>query len=548
MRLTIVGSGASAVHCAATALDRGLEVEMIDVGRHGANAVRPHDSFERLKETHLDPAAYFLGERFEAVSLPDDDREYYGFPPNKLFVFEGVDGFRQRSSGFTPLLSFARGGLAETWTAGVFPFHDAELADFPFGLGELMPYYDRIAARIGVSGVEDDLAAHFPVHRHLEEPLRLDDHSRDLLERAAARRDRLAREARCVVGRSRIATLSRPHGERPACTYLGRCLTGCPTGALYTPSMTLAECARRPGFTYTPGRLARVFRIDASRRITSLVMERVEDGALEERPVETLVLAAGTLASSKIVLDSWWLATGERPQLTGLMDNRQVLVPFVNWSRIGRAHDPDTYQYHQIAFALPTSDPRETIHALVTTLKSAMIHPIVKSLPFDMATSLAIFGDTHGALGLVNVNFPDHRREECSLSIEPAPSAEARSDPRAIPRTTLIVRYVPAQGERARIRAGLARVRRALRVLGCFVPPGMSHVRPMGASVHYAGTIPMSAEARPWTTAPDCRFRGIENLFLADGTTFPFLPAKNLTFTLMANASRIADGIGLGGS
>jgi hypothetical protein len=26
-----------------------------------------------------------------------------------------------------------------------------------------------------------------------------------------------------------------------------------------------------------------------------------------------------------------------------------------------------------------------------------------------------------------------------------------------------------------------------------------------------------------------------------DGTTFPFLPAKNLTLSLMANAARIAD-------
>ena len=31
-----------------------------------------------------------------------------------------------------------------------------------------------------------------------------------------------------------------------------------------------------------------------------------------------------------------------------------------------------------------------------------------------------------------------------------------------------------------------------------------------------------------------------ENLYLVDGVTFPFLPAKNLTFTLMANAARIA--------
>jgi choline dehydrogenase-like flavoprotein len=68
----------------------------------------------------------------------------------------------------------------------------------------------------------------------------------------------------------------------------------------------------------------------------------------------------------------------------------------------------------------------------------------------------------------------------------------------------------------------------------------MSHVRPMGASVHYAGTFPMSREVRPWTTDPDCRSRDFANLWIADGSSFPFLPAKNLTFTLMANAVRVA--------
>jgi choline dehydrogenase-like flavoprotein len=68
----------------------------------------------------------------------------------------------------------------------------------------------------------------------------------------------------------------------------------------------------------------------------------------------------------------------------------------------------------------------------------------------------------------------------------------------------------------------------------------------MGASVHYAGTIPMTREDRPWTATPNGRLRGVDNLVLVDGTTFPFLPAKNLTFTLMANASRIADAIARG--
>jgi len=61
----------------------------------------------------------------------------------------------------------------------------------------------------------------------------------------------------------------------------------------------------------------------------------------------------------------------------------------------------------------------------------------------------------------------------------------------------------------------------------------------MGASVHYAGTIPMQRDRAPHTTNPNGRSHDYPNLVLADGATFPFLPAKNLTFTLMANAVRI---------
>ena len=68
----------------------------------------------------------------------------------------------------------------------------------------------------------------------------------------------------------------------------------------------------------------------------------------------------------------------------------------------------------------------------------------------------------------------------------------------------------------------------------------MSHTRPMGASVHYAGTLPMSREARPWTTDEYGRSREFDNVWFVDGATFPSLPAKNVTFTLMANAVRIA--------
>jgi choline dehydrogenase-like flavoprotein len=63
----------------------------------------------------------------------------------------------------------------------------------------------------------------------------------------------------------------------------------------------------------------------------------------------------------------------------------------------------------------------------------------------------------------------------------------------------------------------------------------------MGASVHYAGTLPMSRRRAAYATSEYCQSHDFGNLYIVDGTTFPFLPSKNLTFTLMANAVRVAE-------
>jgi choline dehydrogenase-like flavoprotein len=530
----VVGSGASAVHFAQSALERGHDVTMVDVGRRRPDPVRPDDSFEDLKRNLDDPVAHLLGESFESVTYAGVKGEYYGFPPNKKYVFEGVGPARVHANGFEPLTSFAQGGLAEAWTAGAFPYHAEEITDFPFSFDELAPYYDLVAGRIGISGAQDDLARSYPVHANLQPALDLDEHSRVLLERYEAKRDTFA-ELGFTLGRSRVATLSREWNGRSACTKLGRCLLGCPTEALWTPLVTLRELRKHERFTYRDGLLARSFRYDANGKITTLVVQAIAGGDVEEIPVDRLVLGAGTLSSSKIMMESWYEQTGEILRLPGLMDNRQVLLPFLNPSLFRRPHDPETYQYHQITMALEGETGRDRVHGLITTLKTASIHPIVQNVPLDVRTALWVFRNLHAALGLVNVNFPDRRRADCYLTLGGS-SLVGRSGAPA-----LRIHYEPPAGERGRIARTTRRFRKALRALGCFVPPGMSHVRPMGASVHYAGTLPMTSENEPFTTTPTGRSREFANLWFVDGTTFPFLPAKNLTFTLMANAARIAE-------
>lgn len=530
-RVLIVGSGASGVHFALSLLRRGYEVLMLDAGNTRSRTFEPALSFRELKATLPDPVSYFLGEGFEAVVYPDRHGEYYGFPPNKSYVFWPLPGFEIQAHGFFPLVSFAQGGLAETWTGGVYPFNEAELGDFPFTYGEIEPFYDEVAQRIGISGVRDDLEKFIPLHQNLLPPLDLDEHSALLLNEYEKHKALLNRELRCYFGRSRIATLSRDLDGRQRCSYLGRCLWGCPNRSFYTPSLTLNECMQYEHFQYISGLYADHFIINSKNIVTRIVARSVQDQTLYEFPVDKLVLAAGTICTSRIFLESIFQNEGKIAKLDGLMDNRQILVPFINLKMVGKHYNPESYQYHQIALGISSNNSKEYIHGLITTLKSSLIHPILQNLPFDLKTSTRIFRKLHASLGLINLNFYDTRQQENYLTL---------TVDKASRKSTLMINYLPHENQLEALEKAVKTVKRALRKLHCFVPPGMLHVRPMGASVHYAGTLPMSREKRPFTTSADGQSHDFENLFVVDGSTFPFLPAKNITLTLMANAIRVA--------
>ena len=199
-------------------------------------------NFDSLNEKLPDPAEYFLGEEYEAVILPggDDDyiTQYYGFPSSKNYVFKPAKTFDYEADGMVPLVSFAQGGLAEAWTGGAYPLNDAELDEFPFGYEDIRPYYEEVTRRIGINGAADDLARFIPVSEALLLPLDLDENSEDMLARYQRRKTTINKKYGCSMGRSRVTTLNQDQDGREGCTCCGRCLWGCPNGALYTPSLT----------------------------------------------------------------------------------------------------------------------------------------------------------------------------------------------------------------------------------------------------------------------------------------------------------------------
>ena len=530
-RILVVGSGASGVHYALTALDKGHEVTMLDVGHPEPPTQLSEATFEQLKEQLDDPVQYFLGRQAETVVYPSTDAKYYGFPSSKDYVFATAESFTVKGAGFEPLISFAQGGLAEAWTGGVYAFNDDDLADFPFGYADLEPYYRQVAARIGISAARDDIAQFSPYDEQSQEPLRLDAHSRQLLERYGRRRHYLNQRLHFYLGRSRVATLSRDHRGREACDYLGRCFWGCPRRALYAPSATLRELCARPNFKYLPGHLAEFFSCDTG-RLTGLIATSLEDRQRKVFTADRYVLAAGTLCSSKIMLDTIYRNSGRIERLPGLMDNRQIMMPFISTHMVGQPVDTATYQFHQLALGIRSAQPRAYVHGQITTLKATAVHPIIQNIPLDLRAALRLFRTVHSALGVANVWLHDERRADNYLTIRPIPGVDT---------TELVISYsCDPPGEVASLELIRRTLRRGLRQLGCFVPPAMTRVLNRGASVHYAGTLPMTTQPTRLGTTPSSQSYDFENLWIIDGAVFPFLPAKNLTLTLMANAARVA--------
>jgi choline dehydrogenase-like flavoprotein len=296
--------------------------------------------------------------------------------------------------------------------------------------------------------------------------------------------------------------------------------------------MTLRRLRRHPRFRYLSGLYVEYLET-AEGRVRRVLASPLGGGEPVGYSADHYVLAAGTLNTSRIVLETHYRATGQVVDLPGLMDNRQIMMPFLSLGMLGKPVSTRSYQFHQIALGISHGPGEEFVHGQITALKAASVHPIIQSMPVDTRSAIAIFQSTHASLGVANVWLHDRARSENRLTLRPDGSG----------RMALGIRYRPAPDDRRQITRTLAAMRHALWKLGAVVPPGMTRVLAHGSSIHYAGTLPMTPDARPFTTSPEGRSRDMVNLSIADGAAFPFLPAKNLTYTLMANAVRIASAL-----
>ena len=507
----IIGSGAAGV--AAAYELRSKNVLMLDVGIPSHSQKLPDGNFYDLKKSGLLDHELIFGKGYNtlqsslaSVSLKLK-RPLFNFV-NETPPCAPVDAL----SSFNTFLSYARGGLANAWGAGVFRFNDSDLKYFPYSYSDLLPHYKVLNDIIGISGTTDDLYQYLGNAENLLPPLRLSGVSDRVLQRYHRRRH-IWEDAQVTLGRLHLAILSQNYKNRTSYSFENKDFFE-QHDSIYNPQHTLNALLEKNEIQYLPGHLVESY-VENDTGITVHARNIIDKGYVSFLGAK-LIIATGAINSARLVLASNKDCDARIP----ILDNPVSFTPFIFPRLIGTALEKDSFSSGELLVVDSSSD--EAIQGTFYNLNGPLRADLLKEFPLSMRGNIIASKYLLPAIGVLQSFYPNtfsshnfmQRRSDGSLHIE-------------------FTNHVATTFEQ--------KIIRLFRSIGGFAHRSLIKIAKPGDSIHYAGTLPMTSEtAFKYTTEPSGRLRGTKNIFIVDASTFPHLPSKNFTLTIMANAMRIA--------
>jgi choline dehydrogenase-like flavoprotein len=528
--ILIIGSGPSGSHAAQQAVTSGRKVALLDIGYSDRrfDEMIPAKPFSEIRRSDENQRKYFLGDD-PAESLRYQDRRGAHLTPARQHMIRNQDRlFPLLSDTFAPLQSTGLGGLGISWGANCFALEDFELDRIGIPASELRPYYDDVAREVGLSGRTDDSLT--PLIANLDRsliqpPLPLDSNAETILRRYD--RSRAWYESRgFYLGQSLLAVLSKPQHDRLANAQNDMDFWADVGRSVYRPRFTLERVAGASNFTHLTGFL--VSRFGEDRAGVTVECQNVQTGAGTLFSSRKLLLAAGAINSARLALASLHAYGVRLP----ILCNPNHWIAAINLSMLGRAARDRRHSLSQLTILMKAEhDGPDYVLAQVYSYRSLLMFRLLKDIPLPVRPGLLFLRLIATAFTCVNVHFPDWPSPDRWIQLNESGSG-----------SVLQASCLFSDSEQEWLHTNEKRLLRSLVRLRC-IP--LQVAKPIhGASIHYAGTLPYAPDAeerRPFTTGADGRLAGTANVYVADGSTWRYMPAKGLTLTLMANARRVAN-------
>jgi len=496
MRIGIIGSGPAAA---------GV---LIGLGEHVPQA--RVTIFDIGKEPEISP----VHDRAPREWSPDEYGELhhriksqfgFAFPPPKTFFGQGLRK-HQAGENAKPFISEFYGGLSRHWSASVFPFVPANFGGWPLGLSEMRPFYEKIAAHIGISGRHDKLNSYFgedyvnlpPID--IPRPLlKLDEHVNAVDDQTG--------DYHIISGLNRLAVETRADAAN-SCVYCGECMYGCFRGSIYDATKTVNE-ARRAG--QVEGLInEKVLRVESSNAAVTVRTGKGNYGGFDK-----LFIGAGCFGTSEILMRSLGIDGGIM-----VKDNNSYVFPIFYLG--GGSSDGKHSEYISITNTVLGCVPKDVdghyVHVHISPFADYYWRYY---FPVGVWRYLSFFARRFKArMILAKMYFPTEISKSYALSLDPTNGLRVEKKD-----------YGPSDKY---ARSILKHLRRVVNGKGFILPP-VKLIR-MSTSSHYVGAFPFDGTDVPVSRSGEV----MPNVHIADSSVFPESPAQTLTFTIMANAARTA--------
>lgn len=520
-------------------------VDVVVVGCGAGGAVIAKE----LGEAGLSVVILEAGRRFDPVRDYPTDRQDFVKAATKQF-FEPKDP-RQNlySAGGAEGFVFTRakgvGGSTLAYQAQVPRFHESDFRvksedgvgeDWPITYADLEPYYTRVEYELGVSGPVGAEANPFDPPR--SKPFPNPPHE---LSCASRLMQKGAKQLGWHWVQIPLAIPTQPWGGRPACIRAGVCGYGCRIRAKSSMDVTYVPKAEATGrVEIRPECMAREITLGSDGKAKSVVY--FDASGNEQEVFAHAVVAAGNAVETPRLL----LLSSSKQFPNGLANSSgtvgQFFMEHLSTAVMGRF--PESLE--------PWSGPPGggyTQDFYATNPRSGFVRgwQIMVNQDWSWPQAVAMNNVGWGKSSKARIKELVGHSFELSACGEQLPDARNRV---TLSATVKDHRGLPAPHITSEHRENDAKMITAFSrsLTDLFDAAGAVEImkpedHTPGTSAHYMGGCRMGRDPRSSVVNAWCKTHDVSNLFIADGSVFVTGAAVNPSLTIMALASRTADGI-----
>jgi hypothetical protein len=524
--ILIVGSGPSGVMAAEGSLPTGLRVGMIDAGYVSTLPAAPAIPFSALRNAAVVQSSLLREAQTKAVTKTGTHLT----PFRAHTIHETEQRLPIYAAHFSPLQSLAKGGLSTSWGAASFTYTLGELQKI--GLSDLTPYYEQVAAKIGISGpTQSSICA----IQKKQPALDIDDNAQNIWQGYQKKSDWFKNKGLHLEPAS-LAALSEADDDRMPHAYHDTDFWNNPGNSVFRADFWVDRLVARHGnFRYLPNRLVLKFEIDRLSDIVTVVFTDLSTGQQSSLKARKLLLCAGAINSYRIAAISLDHIGYKNP----LLCNPYRLISLVNGPMLGKMGRDKRHSLAQLFGLFTPEAATEPLSLQFYSYRSLFLYRLIAQTPLPAWAARWWWRTLVESLVIVGIHYPVEAAVDNWLQLEKASASIQALSPLSI------------GCEKAALPMPF-KLFSLLMGLRCF-PMGLINSQP-GGSIHYAGTLPMVDKSKIssgipgfssalTTEAQDAALSACANVHVLDGSPWHFLPAKGLTFTLMANSLRLSEKI-----